>query len=148
MSAPSQIAVPLDKKGHLEAMEAELLKHPQVEAPLTHHFSPGVYLREVFMPAGSIIIGHEHTTEHFNIVLSGTAQVVIDGKMSRIVAPCVFPSGVGVRKALLIEQDMRWLTVHPTDETDLEKLEAKLIRKSEVFNDFARLSTPLTKEIK
>ena len=43
---------------------------------------------------------------------------------------------------------MRWLTVHPTDETDIEKLEAKLIRKSDYFNEFARLSNPLTKEIK
>jgi quercetin dioxygenase-like cupin family protein len=148
MSAPSQIAVPLDKKGHLEAMEAELLKHPQVEAPLTHHFAPGVYMREVFMPAGCIFIGHEHTTEHFNIVLSGAGKVVIDGQTSRIVAPCVFSSGVGVRKAIIIEEDMRWLTVHPTDETDIEKLEAKLIRKSDYFNEFARLSNPLTKEIK
>lgn len=142
-----------DNRAAIERMEADLLPLPQVDTPLTHHFAPGVYLREISMPAGSFVLGHEHTTGHFNIVLSGSARVVIVGESgefgeaTRITAPCVFSSGPGVRKALLIDEDMRWLTVHATNETDVEKLESVLVRKSEAFEAFSRIQNQLQKEI-
>ena len=117
----------------IERAEAELLKLPQLDCPLTHKFAPGVYMREILMPAGSFIIGHEHKTEHFNVVLSGRARVMMDGVVEEIVGPCTFVSKPGVRKVLYILEDMRWATVHPTRETDLDKLDRKLIRKSEAW---------------
>ncbi len=117
----------------IERVEAEMLTINQVECPVTHRFTPGMYMREVFMPKGAFVIGHEHRTEHFNIVLSGSALVMIDGVVARIVAPCVFTSGAGVRKVLFIEEDMRWATTHVTDLTDLKELEAQLIVKSPTF---------------
>lgn len=115
----------------IERLEELCLHQPQVEMPLTHRFAPGVYFREIFMPAGTFVIGHEHKTEHFNVVLSGRALVLIEGKTEEIKAPCVFLSGAGVRKVLLIEEDMRWVTIHATHETDITKLELELIIKSE-----------------
>jgi hypothetical protein len=56
---------------------------------------------------------------------------MVDGQtVERIVGPCVFVSGAGVRKVLFIEETMTWLTVHPTEETDVEKLEEALVEKS------------------
>lgn len=124
----------------IEEVEAALLPLPQVELPLTHRFAPGIYLREISMPADTIVIGHEHKTEHFNIVLTGRALVLIDGETHTITAPCTFISKPGVRKTLYIIEDMRWQTVHPTEETDLEKLEALLIRKSDAFMEFQALT--------
>jgi hypothetical protein len=117
----------------IEMLEARLLHAPQVEIPLTHLFAPHVYWREVFMPKGSFVIGHQHKTEHFNVVLTGRARVLMAGEMHEIVAPCVMTSGAGVRKILYIEEDMRWATIHPTDETDMERLEEELIIKSDSF---------------
>ena len=119
----------------IERVEARLLPMKQVECPLTHHFSPGLYLREIFMPAGTFVIGHEHKTEHFNIVLTGRASVLMDGKLHEIVAPCIFKSAPGVRKMLIIHEDMRWATTHPLAGLedcgqDIEKLEARLITVS------------------
>ena len=114
----------------IERLEGRLLSLPQVPMPLTHRFAPGVYLREIFMPAGTFVIGHEHKTEHFNVVLSGRARVLIDGVVTEIKAPSVFVSKPGVRKVLVIEEDMRWATVHATTETDVHRLEADLIIKS------------------
>lgn len=86
------------------------------------------------MRAGTFVIGHEHKTEHFNIVLTGRASVMLeDGKVQEIVAPCTFVSHAGVRKVLYIHEDMIWQTVHPTEETDVDKLEAALIVKSVSF---------------
>lgn len=123
----------------LETIEAKMLTLPQVDVPLRHSFAPGVYMRQVLMPAGSLILGHCHKTEHFNIVLTGKALVLIDGQTYAIEAPYAFKSGVNVRKLLYIVEDMVWATIHPTDETDLGKLEELLIDKSQTYLEHEKL---------
>lgn len=118
----------------IEGLEKVCLGMDQVDCPLVHQFAPGVYLREITMPAGAFVIGQRHKTAHFNIVLSGRARVMMDdGVVYTIQAPCTFKSEPGVRKILLIEEEMRWATVHPTQETDLNKLEDELVIKSPAF---------------
>lgn len=135
------------KRKAINELEKALLSFPQMEIPLTHFFAPDIYLRQVVMPAGALVIGHEHLTEHFNIVLTGRATVSIDGYPDEeIKAPCVFKSGAGVRKALLIHEEMTWLTVHHTNEKDEEKRDAALIKKSASFLEYNEQKT-LTKEI-
>jgi quercetin dioxygenase-like cupin family protein len=123
----------------VESLEADLLKLPQIECPLVHRFAPGVYLRQIFMPAGSFIIGHCHKTEHFNIVMSGRALVMMEGQTQEIAAPSVFVSQPGVRKVLRVLEDMVWMTVHVTPETDLQKLEEQIITKSPSFLQYHQL---------
>lgn len=120
----------------VDAMEARMLQHPQIDVPVTHRFAPGVYLREVLMPAGSFIIGQRHKTKHFNIVSEGRVSVMLDGVVSQIVAPCTFVSEAGVRKVLFCHEDTRWATVHATDETDIAKLELALVEKTEAFLEY------------
>lgn len=106
----------------------ELAKFPQTPAPVTHRFAPGVYLREIFMPAHTVVIGRTHLTEHFNILLQGAALIVHDdGRREELRAPLTFVSGIGVQKVLYILEDTIWQTVHPTTETDLAKLETLLV---------------------
>lgn len=103
----------------------------QVDCPLKHHFSPGLYLREIFMPAGTTVVGKVHKTEHFNILMQGACYIVHDdGSREELRAPMVFVSKAGVQKVLYITEDMIWMTTHCSDETDLEKLEAQLIEPS------------------
>lgn len=99
---------------------------------LSHHFAPGIYVREIFMPAGEFVIGAEHTTEHFNVVLTGRASIIADGKVVEVVAPATFVSRAGVRKVLQIHEDMIWQTIHanPENETDTTKLESQLCKMS------------------
>jgi hypothetical protein len=100
----------------------------QTECPVTHRFAPGVYLREIFMPADTVVIGKIHKTEHFNIILSGACLLVHeDGRREELRAPCTFISKAGVQKVLYIIEDTVWQTVHVTPETDLARLEAELI---------------------
>lgn len=122
----------------IERVEAELLQKPQIDFPLAHRFAPGVYVREILMYADTFVIGHAHRTEHFNIVLRGRALVSMDGQVEEIVGPCVFVSKPGVRKVLRILEEMVWITVHPTDETDMQRLEQLLIVKSDTFIDHKR----------
>ena len=131
-----EIEPSLEKKAELssiENLERAMLSTQQVEIPLFHAFSPGVYLRQVTMPSGTFVIGHQHKTEHFNIVLSGRASVFMDGMVHEVVAPAIIKSNANVRKLLFIHETMIWATIHPTDETDLVKLEDELIVKSDAF---------------
>ncbi len=117
----------------IENVEKYALTLPQVECKLVHIFAPGVYYRQIHMPAGTFVIGQEHKTRHLNMVISGRVHVMMDGVVEEIVAPCTFISEVGVRKALSVVEDTVWATIHPTDETDLIKLEELLIEKSQSF---------------
>lgn len=117
----------------LSCAAKELSQNEQVECPLTHHFSPGIYGREIFMPAGTFVIGHIHKTQHLNIVLSGKAVVMMEGVIHHIQAPAVIESKPGVQKVLLIEEDMRWMTIHanPSDCKSVEALEMDIIELDE-----------------
>lgn len=100
----------------------------QTDCPVKHHFSPGLYLREIFMPAGTVVIGRVHKTEHFNILVQGACYIVHDDfTREELRAPMVFVSKAGVQKALYITEDMIWMTTHVSEETDLSKLEELLV---------------------
>jgi hypothetical protein len=106
----------------------------QVECPLRHYFAPGVYLREIFMPAGAIVIGKIHKTEHFNLIDKGSCSIVHeDGRTERLQAPCVFVSKPGVQKVLYIHEDCIWRTVHVTHERDLKSLERELVEPDDSY---------------
>lgn len=112
---------------------------PQVECPTKHYFLPGVYVREIFMPAGTAVIGKIHKTEHFNIVQCGVVHVMSEGGVRHIIrAPFTFASKAGVQKVLYIEEDTVWSTVHLTSETDLDKLEALLIEPDQSYPELDR----------
>jgi hypothetical protein len=106
-------------------------KQEQIDCPVTHEFAPGVYMRTIFMPKGTFVIGKSHKTEHFNIVHTGKCRLMMDGEVSLVEAPHMFVSKPGVKKILMILEDMNWSTVHPTDETDLEILEAEHVLTEE-----------------
>jgi len=116
---------------------AELSQCEQVEMPVVNRFAPGVYIRQITMPKGTTVIGQEHKTKHFNIVMKGSAEVMVDGEIELIEAGAIFTSEAGVMKSLKILEEMVWLTIHPTDETDLDKLEEMHIVKrdaKELYN--------------
>lgn len=120
-------ALALIIREHLPAVERKLLKMPQIECPVVHRFGPGIYIREVFIPAGTLAIGHHHVSEHTNIMLKGVADFLMDdGSIERREAPyyCVAPAG---RKIAYVYEDMVWQNIYATDETDIVVLEATLL---------------------
>ena len=130
--------IALETRAHkIAAAMRELGQLPQLDCPLKHYFAPGVYVREIRMPAGAVIIGKVHKTEHFNIIQQGRVAL-IDHNFKRLdlAAPCTFVSGAGVQKVLYILEDTVWSTIHITNNRDLESLEAELI---EPHADYAPL---------
>lgn len=118
---------------NIEQAEGKLLELPQVDCPVTHKFSPGLYIRELFMPAGTFAIGHYQNYRHFNVMLKGRVMVLNqDGSKTELVAPLSFTAEPG-RKIGYVIEDMIWQNIYPTTVTDIEKLEAHYLTKSDTW---------------
>ncbi len=108
---------------------------PQFEPMVVHNFAPGVYAREMHIPAGVVLTGKIHRTEHLNILSAGKVEVYNNGETKTLQAPLTFVSPAGTKRALFAVENTVWTTIHVTDETDLDALEAEIIVESfEVFD--------------
>ena len=111
-------------------MQEVLLELPQYQ-PITHHyFADGMYCREVFREAGTLVVGAVHKKEHFYIVVSGTVSIT-DGlsESSEVTGPKVMVSQPGTKRAVYAHTDAVCITVHKTDKTDLDEVEADLVEE-------------------
>jgi hypothetical protein len=115
----------------IERLQAAAAKLPQAELHTEHFFADGMYCRALFRAADTLIIGKVHLREHFYMVMSGEVTIVGDGYKERVKAPRVFVSKPGTKRAVYAHEDSLCLTVHRTDETDLDKIEAELIEEDE-----------------
>jgi len=98
-----------------------------IDSGLTHHFAPGCYGRELFMPKDSVVVGKIHKHAHLNVLLEGTVSVVTEFGDETFSAPKVWVSEPGTKRAVYNHTDVRWITFHPTEETDIEKIEDEVI---------------------
>lgn len=95
--------------------------------PVRHTFAPGCYAREMTIPEGQAIIGKIHRHAHVNVISLGRARVLSEFGVEELQAPCTFTSQPGIKRVVLALEDTVWTTIHVTDETDLEKIEAHVI---------------------
>jgi hypothetical protein len=95
--------------------------------PVTHHFAPGLYAREIFIPAGVLIIGKIHRHAHVNTISKGKVTVATEFGLKELQAPVTFVSQPGTKRAVVAQEDTIWTTYHPTDETDLARIEDYVI---------------------
>jgi len=117
----NQVAHPKAQK--IETLLPQLRAMPQVECTEKHYFAPGIYVKEVTMPAGSIIVGKPHKTEHLCVMLQGRMELLKDdGSIVELVAPATFVGKPGRKIARIIETVV-FQNIFATDETDVEKLE-------------------------
>lgn len=98
----------------VDELELALLDNfEEIRFPVRHIFAPGLYVREIFMPKGSMLTSKIHNTEHLYRVTAGSARVSIDGnKWVRIQAPYDGITKLGTRRVLFIEEDCIWSTYH------------------------------------
>jgi hypothetical protein len=122
-------------RGDLETAEKYLLKLPETALKVTHLFGPGFCIREMYIPAGSFILGHAHKQPLSNILQKGKMQVYSNGTWSLMEAPLFFV-GVPGRKAAIALEDSIWQNILVTDETDPEKIEEIFVSHSEEYQQF------------
>ena len=99
----------------------------QVELPPRHYFANGLYAREITIPKGTLLTGKIHKTEHLNIVSKGDISVLTEDGPKRVRAPFTMVSRPGTKRVGYAHEETVWTTIHATQETDLDKIEADLI---------------------
>ena len=111
----------------IDKLQAEMVKMPQAELQTEHFFSPGMYCRRVYRSAGTLIVGKVHKEPHFFMCAKGEIIAWTEVGMRKLQAGDVVESKPGTKRVTLAVTDAIGVTVHRTDKTDLNEIEAELI---------------------
>jgi hypothetical protein len=113
------------------ALEEHMREMPQAEIPVRHYFSPGVYAREITIPADTILTGKIHKYAQLNILSKGEMSVLTQNGIERVAAPFTIVSPPGTKRVAHAHTECVWTTILATDETDPEKIEDHFIAKDD-----------------
>ena len=108
---------------------------PAKECELVHHFTPGLYAREMRIKKGTVIIGKIHKTEHL-CTLNGDIEIASQDGKGRFTGFLTFVSKPGVQRIGYAHEDTVFTTFHVIDGTDVEQLEEDLVVST--FEEYER----------
>ena len=115
-------------KQPVAALRAHLEALPQYEPETESYFHGGMLCREVWRPAGVMVIGRVHKKEHLYVILEGTVAITDgEGKAVEAGPGTVIRSKPGTQRAVLALTDARCLTIQRTDSSTLEEAEEELM---------------------
>jgi hypothetical protein len=99
-----------------------------VDLPVSHYQLPGVYVRALHIKGGVVLTGKIHKHSCINIMAKGLLKVASeDGTAKEMKAGDIFVSPPGTKRAGYAMQDSIFITVHPTNETELDAIEESLV---------------------
>jgi hypothetical protein len=108
----------------------EIMKDlPKADVVIRHHFSDGMYAREMVMPPGSIVVGATHKSNHLYSVVSGECEVSGITDRETIKAPYLGETIQGTQRVIYSKTGCTWITYHPTHLTDIKEIEAALVEQ-------------------
>ena len=93
----------------------------------SHYFCEGLYARQWAQAAGVLAVSKIHSMENFLVLLAGECVISTGEANVHLVAPCVFKTVPGVKRAVLSITDCWIMTFHPNpdNERDVVKLEER-----------------------
>ena len=131
----AELATGTVSKDLLDKFAAGSLSMPQVKCHTEHYFGPNIYIREIVIPAGHVIVGKSHKVDHLCSMIEGKMIVVnADGVRKELTAPAVFVAGRGRKMAYIVET-VRFQNIFSTPETDIEKLEAMFVEEVDYIQE-------------
>jgi hypothetical protein len=133
-----QLKIANTEKTVVEGMEEikNFLMDPtteQTELPLKHSFAPGVYAREMEIPAGTLLIGKIHKHRHHNFLMKGSIIVLTETNgVELLQAPLMIVSEEGTQRIGYAVTDTIWTTIHENKDNseDLDVIEQRTVVKT------------------
>jgi len=117
----------VSKTINVDALKIAVKELPPVETKEEHIFGPSIYIKQVTMPKGAVIIGKSHKTHHLCNMITGHMIIVNpDGSRKELKAPMTFMASPGRKIAYIIETVV-FQNIFSTNETDVEKLESMFV---------------------
>jgi len=124
----NDLAHVVPSREQIEQLQAEMVKMPQANLQTEHYFSEsGMYCRKVFRPAGTLIVGKVHKHHHLFLCAMGEIIAWTENGMKRLQAGDVVESKPGTKRVTLAVSDAIGITIHRTDKTNLDEIEAELV---------------------
>lgn len=116
---------PLVVRAKIVKLTQELMAQPGkfTELPLEHTFINGMYMRRLFVPKGSLIVGKIHKDACVNVVEQGDMSVLTESGFMRVKAGFTIASPGGIQKVGYAHEDTIFTNIFRTDETDIDKIE-------------------------
>jgi hypothetical protein len=120
----------LTRRAKIYALQISLTAMPGADtagpAPL-HILSPGMYLRQLTIPASTVVVSKRHARQHLCVISKGEALVFTEDGMTLIRGPHAFVSRAGAKRVLLVTDEIVWATVHRTECTTVEDAERDVL---------------------
>lgn len=120
-SVISDVSGPIAKRSvrqKIEALEAEWAQLPQVEIPVVHRYSGGIYAREIIIPADTFLTGRIYKDDHFDVMVYGDITVTGDEGRKRLTGFHIFPGKQGKKRAGYAHSETKWITFCASPEMD------------------------------
>ncbi len=99
---------------------------PANEPHVEHELIDGMYVRKLFIPKGSWLIGKIHLKDCVNVVALGDITVLTELGCRRVQAGFSQGSPAGLQKIGFAHEDTIFLNVFRTDKADLAEIEAEI----------------------
>jgi len=118
-------------EGELKETEEALGENMMsVVMPVEHRFTEKQYIREFRAPAGHTVVSKIHNTNHLIFLLEGEVTIIEESGRKRVKAPYYSITEVGTKRVVLVHEDCFFVTVHPSDKTNIFDVEEEVIAKS------------------
>lgn len=101
--------------------------------PVKHTFAGGCYVREIFNPAGLLLMTKIHKKEHPFFLMKGKMSILTEDGVKVVEAPYNGVTQPGTKRAIYTHEDCVFITVHATEKQTPEEVEEEVIAKD--FND-------------
>lgn len=143
----------LARRNSIDVFEERLKEQPnqmrKEDAPVRHFVTAnGLYAREMFIPAGSVITGEIKKHEHLSVISAGFVTEATNDGLQRIKAPYTMISKPGTKRIVWAHTDVVWTTIHSVGESgadSIEELEDYLIART--YQDVPGLTQQLELEV-
>jgi len=112
------------------SMQGEVLNRVN---PVKHTFAGGCYIREIFNPAGLLLVTKIHKKKHPFFLMKGKMSILTEDGVKTIEAPHNGVTPPGTKRVIFTHEDCVFITVHATDKQTPEEVEEDVIAKD--FND-------------
>lgn len=117
----------LDFKEAILVAESLMLKSDNPITPeIIHHFSPGIYAREMRLKKGTVLTGKIHKTEHL-CILNGDIEIASQDGKGRFTGYLTFRSKPGIKRIGYAHEDTVFTTIHAIEGTDIQSIESALV---------------------
>ncbi len=121
-----------DIEGIVAGTEDNPIVTDSKEIPIEHFFMDGVYVRQMTMYKGTVVVGAIHKHLHMCFLLKGHLSVASRQGVKEYIAPCFIIAEPGEQRVLYALEDSLWFNTHknPSNTNDVKQLEKEIVATS------------------